>query len=216
MSLDECKKLLGPNPWVTLGIGTIVGWLFTRGMSFISRPNIQIELGDEGHLLPGTSNEVKFLHVNISNKKRPVLFRFLFGNKTANNARAWINFIDPTTGSEILSINGRWSTTQEPIDYANNQLNIGLILVPSREVIPTGESSDIAVAVKLVNEDSAFAFNNESYLHSWKKPDYELSGKSYYVEVKIVSDGYEWTKVFTLLNPGRSTKYFRLKKKMKK
>lgn len=207
---EDCLKLIGPNPWILLVIGTILGWVFNRGITALMKPNIKIQLGDDAYLLKGTAKEVKFLHVRVSNLKRMALLRFLIGNATASQARAWVSFIDPLTMSEIFTIYGRWTSTREPIDYGNNKVDLGLALVVSRENIPAGESSEISVAMKSSGETEAFAFNNESYLHGWKKPDFILDEKRYIIAIKVMSGGYEWTEKFSLLNLDSKTSRFKL------
>ncbi len=211
ISLYECRKLIGGlNPWLNLMIGAIGGWGLTRGMTYLSRPNIEMIVGGEAYLLQHTANEIKFLHVKVINKTRNLFMRFLFGNPTLNNARAWISFIDPVTKTEIFKINGRWTTTKEPINYDTNKVDFALAILPSREIIPAGEESEISIAIKSINESSTYAFNNESYLHKWKKSDFELIDNRYLIEVKVAADGNEWKKRFVLLNPGKSTANFKL------
>ena len=192
-------------------VGIVIGWIFQRGITFLSKPNIRIILGEDAFMNKGLENEKKFVHINVYNDKRNKFFRFLLDNQSANNARAWVSFIEPITKSEFFKINGRWTTTKEPVNYETNKADISLALIPPRESIPAGENSVIVIAIKSNNSSSAFAFNNESYLYdNWEKPDHELSENIYIVEVKVTSEGYEWKKRFILHNPGKTTSRFNL------
>lgn len=132
-------------------------------------------------------------------------------NPTANNARAWISFLDYNSQAEILKINGRWTTKREPVNYQTNQVDLGEALIVPREVLTVGEEFPISIAVKEAGKDSFFGFNNESYLHNkWQNPDYELTEKTYIVNVKVSSEGKEWNKKFLILNSGRRLGMFKL------
>lgn len=151
----------------------------------------------------------------VRNVNRNKLKSFFIDNYTANNARAWISFIDIQTKTELLKINGRWTSTKEPVNYTTGTVDIGSALLVSRETIPPGEESEISIALKQNGEKECFAFNNESYLHAWKKPDFKLEEKRYIVRVKISAEGRTWQKDFVLLNLGTTMKNFKLQKSLK-
>lgn len=98
---------------------------------------------------------------------------------------------------------------ERTVDYKGG-ISIAETIITSRETIPPGESSEISIAVKLDGEDNCYAFNNESYLHEWKNPNFELDQKRYIVKVKIAAEGKEWEKEFVLINLGKTIKNFRL------
>lgn len=189
--------------------GILGGWFLQRLTQINSGPNFGIKLGTTPIFLPNTSSQVKFINIEATNLKRNFLLRLLVDNNISNNTRCWVRFLDPETRAELLKINGRWTSTKEPIDY-KGQINIGDALITSRETIPPGESSEISIAVKLDGEIGCYAFNNESYLYGWKKPDFELKEKRYIVNIKIASNDKEWEEDFVLLNPSESIKNFRL------
>lgn len=193
-----------------LVIGAVIGWFFQRLTDLLTGPKFKIE-GITGSVfqLPGTTNKFKFLNVKATNIKRGFLRRLFVGNSTATNARVRVYFLDTETKAELLEINGRWTSTKEPVDYRGN-INIGDALIISRETIPPGESAEISIAVKEETKTDCYAFNNESYLYSWFKQDFLLDQKRYIVRVLITSDGKEWSKEFTMLNLGTTLRNFKI------
>ncbi|MBI2601287.1 hypothetical protein HYW42_05035 [Candidatus Daviesbacteria bacterium] len=193
-------------------VGIILGWFITRVMEMIRKPNITFKISDDRDFAKGTKT-YKFLNIFVNNNQQSVFKKFFFGSSSINNARVWIRFLDFSSKTEFLKINGRWASTKEPVDYVTNQPLIPEILLPSRDTIAPGEEAAVSIAIKESGEDAFFAFNNDSYLHSWKYLDYELSEKKYWVEIKILSDGDEYIHEFLLTNPSRSLRNFKLLEK---
>lgn len=189
--------------------GAILGWLLQRLTDILTAPKFKIDIGTSPVFQNSTTKDsYKFINVKAKNVKRGI-FSFFISSNTATNSRVWLSFLDPVTNAELLKINGRWTTTKEPVDY-HGGVNIGDALIVSRETIPPDESTEISVAVKKQGTDECYAFNNESYLYSWQKPDFQLDQKRYIVQIKIAAEGKEWTKNLVLLNLGKSLKNFKL------
>ncbi len=175
-----------------LFIGALIGWTLQRISDISTRPNITMSIEDSATFIDRASNiNYKFLHIKVKNNKRNLFIKFFIGNQTANVARSWISFIDILTNAELLKINGRWATTKEPVDYKGS-VNIGDAIIASRETIPPDEESVIPITIKQEGKKECFAFNNESYLYSWQKPDFELTEKRYKIKVKVAAEGSEW------------------------
>lgn len=191
-------------------LGVFLGGLLTRGWDEIRKPNLIIEVGEDGFWPNNTSADVKFIHVKVSNVKRNWMESVFFGNPTANNARAWVSFLDYPSKKELVKMNGRWTSKKEPVDYSTGKIDLAEVLIPPRETIPTGEESNISIALKDKGKSNFFGFNNESYLHNWRKPEYELDEKRYLVRVRISSEGKDWFEEFVLLNPGKNLSNFKL------
>ncbi len=194
-----------------LWIGIILGWLLTRIMEMFRRPRISFDSIDDSEF-SRASKKFKFLNVIVKNKKQNWIEKFFLGNTSLNNARVWLSFGEFTSHKEVLKINGRWASTKEPVDYSSGQPLIAEILLPSRDTIPQGEEANISIAIKESTEDSFFAFNNDSYLHNWKNPDFELKDNKYWLEIRILADGEEYIGKFLLSNPSKSLKNFKIHK----
>lgn len=192
-----------------LWIGIVLGWLLTRVMEMLRKPRISFEPADDSEF-SRANKKFKFINVIVKNKKQNWLEKFFLGNASLNNARVWLSFEEVTFDKEILKINGRWASTKEPIDYNSGQPLIPEILIPSRDTIPQGEEATVSVAIKEYGEDSFFAFNNESYLHSWKNPDYELKDNKYWLKILLLADGQKYVGKFLLSNPSKSLRNFKV------
>jgi hypothetical protein len=192
-----------------LVVGIVLGWLFTRVMEMLKRPEISFEVSDDKEFFR-EGKKFKFLNLMIKNQKPNIIKEFLFGNLNLNNARVWLRFLEYETGAEISKINARWASTKEPVDYQTHQPIISEILLPSRDTVPSGEDGSVSVAIKEDGEKSFFAFNNESYLHEWKYSDFELDDKKYLLEIIILADGHEFKHKFLLLNSSKSVKNFKI------
>lgn len=192
-----------------LFLGAVIGWAFTRLMEMLRNPKLNFELCDDKEFTR-SGRTFKFINLEVENKKYNSLVKFFIGNTSLNNARVWLIFQDFSSKKEILKVNGRWASTKEPIDYSSGQPLIPEILLPSRDSIPPGESANISIAIKESGETSFFVFNNESYLHDWKNPDFELKDNKYWLKVRILADGIEYTDNFLISNPATGLKNFKL------
>jgi len=88
---------------------------------------------------------------------------------------ARIKFLDFDTNKEIFSLDGRWSTTGEPLQTISNGFGTNQAFDYSKvpglrfEHILPGESSNLAVAVKIGGESSFYGFSNYSYAFDFFK-----------------------------------------------
>lgn len=192
-----------------LWIGIVVGWLLTRFMETLRKPDLKFDPVDDSDFIRG-NKKFKFINVSITNNEQSSIRKLFFGNSSLNSGRAWIIFQDYSSKIEVLRVNARWASTKEPIDYSSGQPLIPEIVLPSRDTIPPGETAVVSVAIKESSEDSFFAFNNESYLHNWKNADFELKDNKYWLKVLLLADGEEYSKEFLLLNPSKSLRNFRI------
>lgn len=156
----------------------------------------------------------KFLNIEIENKKRPKLFSFF--NKTANNSRAYLIFKDASSKLEIKKLNARWYTGKEPVEYMGNdqvKIDLGLALIPQREVIPSGEIGGVSIGIKFDGDKHFYAFNNESYLYNhdgrpWAYDRHKLPKDHYLLTLKITSEGKDYCHDFLIKNPNKSVDDF--------
>lgn len=192
-----------------LWIGIVLGWVLTRIMEMFRKPRISFEPSNDSEFTRG-NKKFKFINVTVKNAKQNLVKKFFFGNSSLNNARVRLVFKDYTANIEILKLNGRWASTKEPVDYVSGQPLIPEILIPSRDSVPPGEDATVSVAIKEFGEDSFFAFNNDSYLHNWKNPDYELQDDKYWLEIHLLADGDEYIGKFLFSNPSKSLRNFKI------
>jgi hypothetical protein len=192
-----------------LWIGIVLGWVLTRIMEMFRKPRISFEPSNDSEFIRG-NKKFKFINVTVKNAKQNLIKKFFFGNSSLNNARARLVFKDFTANIEILKLDGRWASTKEPVDYVSGQPLIPEILIPSRDSVPPGEETTVSVAIKESGEDSFFAFNNDSYLHNWKNPDYELQDDKYCLEIHLLDDCNEYVGRFLFSNPSKILRNFKI------
>lgn len=194
-------------------IGSFLGSLLTSFLEWLKKPNLVITIDENPNKGARTENnktyEYKFVNAVVKNKKRNFWEALVYGNKAANNCRAWVIFLDYETKAELLKMDARWATNREPI-FAG-QLDFGSILVVSRESIPVGDAASITIAVKTNQTADIFGFNNENYMYYptfpspydtlWGKESHNIgSEKRYRVLIKILADGETYCKEFLLIN----------------
>jgi hypothetical protein len=93
---------------------------------------------------------------------------------------------------------GRWAGTPE-IAYVARESMIERALFPDPISILAGDKEPLDCMAQQKGETSAYAWNNEAYLNSWKTPHYKLSAGTYKVKVRIITQNSgSITKTFDL------------------
>ena len=74
--------------------------------------------------------------------------------------------------------------------------------------IPPGKLSDgdygaISVAYRAQSDVECYGFNNESYLHSWRNPEWRLGAGRYLARIVIKTGGQTFTETVQIMNQGR-------------
>lgn len=198
------------NPWIIAAVFLLGGLFLQRIFDEVTKPNIKLKIGETAVIKRQGKPDTKFLHITVENKIRNIVSKILRKNNTTSYTKANLIFKYPNSKAEILRIVGRWTSKKEPVDYQTNLPDIGEALLVPREVIPAGEEVNLAIALKEDGSKEFYAFNNESYLHNWKHPDYELTDKEYLLEVEILSEGNVWRKSFSIINSGSHVSNFRI------
>ncbi len=216
--------------WLEIFIGGAVGFLtalLTASIyEWVRKPNLKFSIdtnSNEGEKkIKNKDYKWKFLNIIVENPKRPWWKSWLWGNVSAENARAWVSFRDYETGAEIRKISARWASTKQPLnDFGRPDWSS--LLVTSRESIAVNESSSLAVAIKTSESGEIYGFNNESYVFYpeydspydslWSNPEFEVGNdKKYKICVKILTNGHEYREEFILLNPRKTYKSISLVK----
>ncbi len=217
-----------------LTIGATFGFftaLFTAAIyEWVRKPNLIFKIDENANegqrSIKNVNYNWKFLNIIVENKIRPWWQSWLWGNVPAENARAWILFQDYDSKAVIREISARWSSTKQPINGLG-QPDWSSILVTSRESIPVHETASVAVVIKVDNgnraDENIYGFNNESYMFYpefqspnnslWSNPDFLVGDdKKYWVCIKVLTQGHEYTEKFILSNFTKSYKSIKLLK----
>lgn len=168
----------------------IVGLLLALGLYVFDKsvePDLQVSVAEPSKL-PLKQGEFKSLNLKITNTKKIGALKFL--NRTATQIRVRLEFLDFHSKVSMNTIVARWNSSREPVTPDYKKVDIGLALVPPREVLVPGEESTISVVIRKKDNKYCFPFNNYSYLYQEK--DFETEGwkiddDKFIVKVKIQS-----------------------------
>jgi len=189
-------------------IGFVASLFATLWVEFLRRPILTFQIGETADGSRGTDSW-RFLHVEVLNNiKAPSWLRWILlpglpPRYAASAAQAWVSYSQK--GSEILRVEGRWSSTPEPLTPTTQGalFDSSKVLGGQRENIPYGGKSAVAIGLKFDGEKDCFAFNSWSYAFpKWKNPDWRLPDDRYEVRVVVTTSGYQFlSPVYVLDNP---------------
>lgn len=77
---------------------------------------------------------------------------------------------------------GRWAETLELTQASPFEL-VKLANFPDPITIFPGDSAILDIFVKYDNDNEAYGWNNEAYLHNWRTPYYQLDPGDYDIEI---------------------------------
>jgi hypothetical protein len=196
------------NFLISLG-ASIVAILVVLWIERQRRPVLLITTGESGEIKeddPLKRPPVKWLNVYIHNKSMPRWLLWVYEREPAKTCLAWITFHHYPDGHRVFDreMIARWNETPQPefVFSETEQGQVGLLRNPIQNSvdIPPGEYTDIAVVVKPKDQDECFGWNNDSYLHQWKHPEWELQKKRYIAKVRVKTMGREFTEAFLITN----------------
>lgn len=214
--MDTVIKKVISNPFTLLIAGGVIGWLVQALLRHFDKPDLIIKpLEDSLNTNPGGH---KFLHFKISNQKRPLFKKILFGERTALFCRAYIDYLGVDDGCDLIQgpLSGRWSSSGEPVLQVGNERHFQYNRVPELrfEHIMPGDSANLAVAIKINDDDVFYAFDNVSYAYlenAFRDPTKLIKKSSCFVTVRLVTaDGFYPGKKFKICNPNRELSNFRI------
>jgi len=145
---------------------------------------------------PRAGQRWKFYRIEVKNKPFPKFLSWI-PRQTAENCRGIVEFVKNDETIPIFAFAGRWSSTPE-IPHIPNQA-IVKIYHPDPVTISVGEKEILDVIVKADGDVEAYGWNNESYIHDWRNPNYKLNEGEYTVKITInTQNGISFCKHFTL------------------
>jgi len=152
----------------------------------IRLPKINIMLKESGHVdttysakhyVPGRAKHYRLI---VQNKKLP---SYILGitRQTALNCTANISF-KGLDNSVDFSFKGRWASTPEVPMYSDPLVKI---VSPDPVSIVIDKEELLDVFTKYGVDKEAYGWNNESYGHHWRVPNYKLERGKYLLTVVI-------------------------------
>ncbi len=184
-------------------VTTFLGVLLALWIDRMRMPLVEIVVTEKAHsdntYSAGSFNagqRWKFFRVSVVNRKMPFLLKWLI-RQTAENCRASLSIkgIDNQTS---VSFKGRWASTPE-LPFLKDSA-ILKIFEPDPVTILAGKQEVLDVIAKYEHDKEAFGWNNESYVHGWKNPNYKLERGKYKVKITVnTQNGTATTKSFFLV-----------------
>jgi hypothetical protein len=216
--LADVLDWIGDFDWWEIVLGIAVGVLVYLITDANRRPNLTFDpqTSDVDPPRAHTNNQsYRRLHVHVTNERRIWPLRWM--DRTANYARCYLHFKDPDSGAVIRSIDGRWASGREPVDYLTGVPDYAALLLPQREILVIGESFGVDVAIKFDGNAHFYAFNNRSYLPSddgpaaWSHKDKRFDQDHLLVEIEIRAEGLrKRSRTFLIRNPNQSLPAFEI------
>jgi len=184
-----------------IGVGLVL-WIDRQ-----RRPRLRMTVG-----IPGTIDKfdplhrpvTTFLHVRIDNERTKFPVSLFYDADAAHSCAAWLTFYH-LDGHKVFDreMAGRWTETPEPSMRQIRQDNKTVVMlagVKNTVDIPSGEYANVDVAARMIPDRECYGWNNESYLHNWRHPDWKLKRGRYLVKVRVRSAGREFEDLFLLVN----------------
>lgn len=183
---DTLQYILSNLFWAALG--AIIGSIIALRLAKYQNPSLEISAGEfansdnrypSNHIFPG--QRWKFFRVSVKNKPIPKFLSWLLDRETAQEISARI------TIEELgRTYKGRWAGTLE-LPYAS-QLDIArLANFPEPVTLIAGEIEHLDIFTKNENDNEAYGWNNESYLHNWRNPNYLMTPGDYRIIVQVTT-----------------------------
>ena len=177
-------------------LGGFIGAIIALWLESFKKPVLLIEATEEAnqeHVYP--QNRVvpgrwKFFRVRVSNKSLPNLLSWLMSRETAESVHAQVIF------KELgRTMKGRWAGTLE-LPFASPSDRMRLANYPEPETVFVGKSVILDIFAKFEQDNEAYGWNNEAYLHSWRTPHYKLDPGNYEIEITLIGINSEKRKNF--------------------
>jgi len=182
---------------------TILGISIVLLVERFRLPKIEIVVSEEANddvtyptEHPMAGQRWKFFRVWVKNKSMSRWLHWLV-RETAENCRAIIN-IEGIDNETHVAYKGRWASTPE----IPNILYAAVVKIthPDPVSIRASEKEALDIITKHEKDLGAYSWNNESYFHNWRNPNYKLERGQYRVRVTVdTKNGISATKEFALV-----------------
>lgn len=188
--------------------GTLFGFALAQVAASLAAADLEISSLDDSENSVGElgPERWKFVHVVVTNRRQFVR-SLVFGSRMAMFCQAEIEFLDPHTRRAMVTIDGRWSSTGEPIQVLKRDRVFDFSKVPALRFdhIAPGKSARLAVAIKNEGQSEFYAFSNLSYaFDKLDNPAWKIAHSRSPMRVSVTAgNGERSTTEFTLRNPSR-------------
>jgi hypothetical protein len=196
-------------------IGGIITILTAIFVEWLRTPKLALTIEDPPLDVPNNVQpEKRHLRVKLRNKPLPPYFQWML-RSAALQCRGEITFHN-LDGQNIFGTKAmivRWANNPAPVGVSGQIIDlqepanvlsriVGFAGIQSTmDVYPGDQDAEtLDVAVRFAGEQECYGWNNESYFHGWRTPDWRLPRGTYLVKVVISSSGDKCTGKFRMLN----------------
>jgi hypothetical protein len=118
---------------------------------------------------------------------------------TARKVFADLTFYTASGKRLIGPIHGRWGDTEQPASRSLFTPNRDLLSV---DLESSGLPRELNLAIKHLDDDVIYAFNNDSYSFSgWRHPNFRMTQKKIFIHIELSGENVDDYDVWVLLRP---------------
>jgi len=188
-------------------VAGVVGILIVLWIERQRRPRISMKVGERTSLPDDDplGRACTWAHIAICNGKTPRWLSWVYDGDPALACRAWISFHHAIDGHRLYSneMVARWSEAPQPrVVTVPTEKGTAALLENTYDTvdIPTGECANIAPVCRPIGGDECYGWNNRSYVHSFKDPDWKLDKGRYIARIRVKTAGREFVDAFLIIN----------------
>lgn len=205
--------------------GGLITILVTVLVEYFRRPKLVLSVEepprDVLNILPNRpAHDARHLRLMLRNKPLPRGLRWM-QRAAALQCRGEVTFHHLDDGQDKFgrAMAVRWAGSPQPIpsQVVNLEGVVQFVLqdfsrtaAESRMDVYPREEEALDICARFDKEQVAYDWNNDSYLHLWRNPDWALEHGRFLVKVVITSSGQKCIGVFRLINDVTNRMDFRL------
>lgn len=202
---------------------TLTSILIVLGLESLRKPRLHFTIGQPGEIFPNDSlgrTPGRWLHVYVYNSPMPSWLAWAFNRSPALSCRGSIDFRD-SRGQEMFDkpMPLRWANNPEPLllDPATgkphgidwDKMRTGHLWDITPGLVAERDYGVADVVFRAASEQECYGWNNDSYLHDWRNPQWKLPQGRYFAKLVVRTGGQSFSETFLVSNDG-SYRDFRL------
>lgn len=176
------------------------------------KPKLRFSIGEMAEIEPNDPRGLqpaKLPHVYVYNESMPRWLSRAFDRNPALACRGEISFHN-LDGQNLFSrpMPVRWANNPEPlvqdpktgqftgIDW--DKMRVG----PLWDIPPGNDPGILNVVYRAKTDPECYGYNNDSYLHNWRNPEWKLDPGQYLAKIVIRTGGQTFTETVQIMNLG--------------
>lgn len=202
--------------------GGIITILTAIWVEYLRNPKLKLEIEHPALDTADNSgnNKRRNLRLILRNEALPPGLRWM-QRAAAIQCKGEVTFHHLDDGQNVYdrAMPVRWVQSPQPIRplVVDNQGTVQFQIIDfarlgtdSRIDVYPGDEEKLDVAVRFDGEPDCYGWNNESYAHNWRTPQWKLSKGRYLAKVTVTSSGKKCYGVFRIANDVDNLTDFRL------